>query len=113
MPLRFVWGVQAVDEGRYLDPADKGRLQLDSTFNIASTRAQKWMLGFCEEIVKQPFYLQPFASIGMGPLTLSNCFMQTFKGWMERRCYDDLGTNIIIFNNYIFMHSGLGCTGLI
>ena len=86
MPLRFVWGVRAIDGGRYLDPANKGKLQLDSTFNIGTTKAQRWMLGFCEGIQKQPFY----RVLTMGPLSLSNCFMQTFKGWMNRRCYDEL-----------------------
>ena len=86
MPLRFVWGVRAIDGGRHLDPGDKGDLQLDPDFNIATTESQKWLLQFCKDVQMQPFYHTP----SIGQLSLSNCFMETFKDWMNRRCYDEL-----------------------
>ena len=86
MPLRFVWGVRAIDGGRHLDPGNKGGLQLDPTFNIATTKSQQWMLSFCKDVQKQPFY----RTLAIGQLSLSNCFMETFKDWMDRRCFDEL-----------------------
>ena len=86
MPLRFVWGIRATDNGKLLDPGDKGDLELDPSFNIATTKAQRWLLQFCDDLQKQPFYRTP----GIGQLQLSSCFMQTFKDWMDRRCFDDL-----------------------
>ena len=73
MPLRFIWGVKPVDNGDYLNPGDKGQLEMDHSFDISSSEAQRWMLKFCEDMRKQLFY-----SPTIGPL-LSNCFMQTFK----------------------------------
>ena len=86
MPLRFVWGVRAIDGGRHLDPGNKGELQLDPDFNIATTKSQQWLLQFCKDVQMQPFY----RTLSIGQLSLSNCFMETFKDWMNRRCYDEL-----------------------
>jgi hypothetical protein len=84
MPLRFVWGVKPVDNGNALNPGDKGEMVPDPTFDVATSEAQRWMLGFCEELRRQRFYAPT-----NGPL-LSNCFIETFKEWMERRCKDGL-----------------------
>lgn len=84
MPLRFVWGIKAVDSGDYLNPGSRGDLQLDPDFDISSTDSQRWMLRFCEQVRKQPFFKPT-----LGPL-LSNCFMETFKEWMKRRCRDEI-----------------------
>ena len=84
MPLRFVWGLTPADDGDFLDPSDKGRLVVDPTFNPSTGDAQRWLLQFCMDIRRQPFY-----AATLGPL-LSNCFMETFKDWMERRCKDEL-----------------------
>ena len=84
MPLRFIWGVVPEDRGDVLNPASKGSLKLDPTFDISTPDAQEWMLTFCVRLRKQPFY-----STTLGPL-LSNCFLETFKSWMERRCNDEL-----------------------
>ena len=84
MPLRFIWGIQPLDEGSYLDPGSRGKMVLDPEFDISSTDSQRWMLRFCQQVRKQPFYKPT-----QGPL-LSNCFMETFKEWMERRCKDEL-----------------------
>lgn len=61
-----------------------GSLVLDSGFDISSMDSQRWMLKFCQSVRKQPFYKPT-----QGPL-LSNCFMETFKEWMERRCKSEL-----------------------
>ena len=84
MPLRFIWGIKPADQGSYLDPASKGQIEYDPTFDISSTDSQRWMLRFCEQVRKQPFFKPT-----LGPL-LSNCFMETFKEWMKRRCRDEI-----------------------
>ena len=50
MPLRFVWGVEAIDNGDFLDPGDKGRMVADERFDLSSSEAQRWMLSFCKEL---------------------------------------------------------------
>ncbi len=85
MPLRFVWGLKPADGGDALDPADKGRMELDPDFDPATPDAQRWMLRFCEDVRRQRFF---DASV-QGP-ALSNCFLHTFKEWMDRRCKDSL-----------------------
>ncbi|KZS03479.1 Protein dispatched [Daphnia magna] len=82
LPLRFVWGVAAEDNGNYLDPSSKGSLVLDPTFNMAAPESQEWLSRFCKDIRDQPFF-QPT----LGPL-LPNCFIETFQSWMDRRCED-------------------------
>ncbi len=77
MPLRFIWGIKPVDYGNALDPSSKGKVEFDPDFEISSQESQKWMLGFCESVRKQPFYKPT-----LGPL-LSNCFMETFKVRIE------------------------------
>ena len=47
MPLRFVWGIKPLDQGDYLDPASKGEIAYDKTFDISSTDSQRF--------VKHPF----------------------------------------------------------
>ena len=80
LPLRFVWGVSAVDNGNYLDPTNKGNLVLDSTFNVAAPESQEWLSSFCRDIRHQPFFQ---ATPG---LLLPNCFIETFQSWMKRPC---------------------------
>lgn len=40
LPMRFVWGVSAEDNGNYLEPGSKGSLVLDPTFQMASPESQ-------------------------------------------------------------------------
>ena len=56
MPLRFIWGIKAQDDGDYLDPSSKGRVTYDPQFDISNTDSQRWMLRFCEQVRKQPFF---------------------------------------------------------
>lgn len=80
MPLRFVWGILAQDNGRHLDPVSKGEPAWDPSFNVAKAESQQWLRNFCQDLKQQTFY-QPT----LGPL-LSNCFIDTFISWMSRRC---------------------------
>lgn len=83
MPIRVVFGVEASDNGNPLDPSDRGTLHLISNFDVSSEESQLWIIEFCKELRSQSFYRPT-----MGPL-LSNCFMETFKDWMENRECDD------------------------
>jgi len=74
-----VWGVVEKDDGDYLDPGDRGEVEFDKRFDMSSADSQRWMLKFCQQLRKQSFYQST-----VGPL-LSNCFIETFKDWMDRR----------------------------
>ena len=85
LPLRFVWGVLPLDGGDRLNPADRGTLRLDRRFDMADADSQRWLLKFCRDLRQQSFYQST-----QGPL-LSNCFMETFKDWMDgRQCVDEV-----------------------
>ncbi|GBP48924.1 Protein dispatched [Eumeta japonica] len=84
MPLRWVWGVKAIDNGNHMNPISTGHLLLDKTFSLSDPNSQLWLLGFCARLKAQPFY-QPT----LGPL-LPNCFIETFKKFMSRRCIDKI-----------------------
>lgn len=84
LPLRFIWGVKPVDTGSYLDPQSHGKLQLDSEFDVSAPESQQWLLNFCQALRRQPFYQST-----LGPL-LPNCFIESFKSWMERNCKDPI-----------------------
>lgn len=80
MPLTAVWGVQAADNGHHLDPNSEGNLQFDSTFDIANPDAQEWLLKFCRKLRGTDMY-----QVSYGP-QITNCFIEQFKRFMERRC---------------------------
>ncbi|XP_076320735.1 RND transporter family member dispatched [Tachypleus tridentatus] len=84
LPVTFVWGILPVDNGNYLKPVDSGSLVFDSSFNFSASASQEWLLSFCEQLLNQSFYQST-----LGPL-LPNCFIRTFKTWMERRCVDGI-----------------------
>ncbi|CAH1644516.1 unnamed protein product [Spodoptera littoralis] len=84
MPLRWIWGVKAIDNGNHMDPASKGHIEFDGSFSVSEPDSQKWLAGFCNRIKKQPFF-QPT----LGPL-LPNCFIESFKMYMSRRCIDHI-----------------------
>lgn len=84
MPLRWIWGVKAIDNGNHMDPFSKGKLILDDKFSISNPKSQAWLLEFCSKIKTQPFYQQM-----LGPL-LPNCFIESFKMYMSRRCIDNI-----------------------
>lgn len=87
LPLQFVWGVIPTDSGNYLDPMSRGQLVYDPSFDITEKDSQTWLLQFCQDLRMQPFY-QPT----MGPL-LANCFIESFRSWMKRRCKDVAGND--------------------
>lgn len=80
LPIRFVWGIEPIDDGNYLIPSARGSLHLDDTLNISSTAAQHWLLKFCKDLKRQPFY-----QMSLGPPMLPNCFIENFIGTMQRR----------------------------
>lgn len=80
LPIRFVWGVQPVDDGNYLIPTQRGSLHFDNTFNVSSVEAQKWLLDFCKDFKQQSFY-----QFSQGPPMVPNCFIETFIRTMQRR----------------------------
>ncbi|CAG4977512.1 unnamed protein product [Colias eurytheme] len=82
MPLRWIWGVKAIDNGNHMDPGSRGKLVFDENFSISEPQSQLWLSKFCRNIKAQPFY-QPT----LGPL-LPNCFIESFKMYMSRRCFD-------------------------
>lgn len=84
MPLRWIWGIKAIDNGNHMDPSSKGHLVFDEKFTISDPIAQYWLLGFCARIKAQPFF-QPT----LGPL-LPNCFIESFKMYMSRLCIDNI-----------------------
>ncbi|XP_065165670.1 protein dispatched [Atheta coriaria] len=83
-PLRFLWGILPIDNGNYLNPKYSGTLVYDETFNISTPESQTWLLNFCEDLKKQPFY-QPTPGA-----MLTNCFLETFIAWMNRPCIDPI-----------------------
>lgn len=85
LPIRFVWGVEPVDNGNYFLPLSRGSFHLDDTFNISSTESQLWLLDFCRSLKKQPFY-----QMTIGPPMLPNCFIENFISTMQRRCFDGM-----------------------
>ncbi|XP_046428541.1 protein dispatched [Neodiprion fabricii] len=88
LPLRFVWGVKPVDNGNYLDPGARGTLEWDETFDVSSKKSQLWLLQFCRSLRMQPFYRST-----LGPL-LPNCFIESLKAFMQRRCVDPIDLQI-------------------
>ncbi|XP_034948798.1 protein dispatched [Chelonus insularis] len=88
LPLRFVWGIKPYDNGDYLDPASRGELIWDETFNITDKESQLWLEQFCRNLRTQPFYHNT-----LGPL-ISNCFIESFRSWMARRCEDVINPQI-------------------
>lgn len=88
LPLRFVWGVKPIDNGNYLDPGSLGTLEWDDSFDVSSQKAQLWLLQFCRGLRAQPFYRST-----LGPM-LPNCFIESFKTFMNRRCLDPIDPRI-------------------
>ncbi|XP_060650621.1 protein dispatched [Drosophila nasuta] len=84
MSMRFVWGVEAMDDGDYTNPNSHGNLHYDNNFNISSKESQIWLRNFCQNVRQQPFYQATFAFL------LPNCFIENFIRFMERRCIDDM-----------------------
>lgn len=78
--MRFVFGVEAKDDGNYLIPSSKGQLHLNSNFSISSPGAQRWLLHFCKDIKKQPFYKETHVSY-----IQPSCFIENLIQNMNRR----------------------------
>ncbi|XP_051953933.1 protein dispatched homolog 1-like [Xyrauchen texanus] len=83
MPITIIWGVTPVDNGDPLNPKNKGKLTLDTTFNIASPASQVWILNFCQKLRNQSFVFQSEEQ------DFTSCFMETFKQWMDNQDCDE------------------------
>ncbi|XP_065596546.1 protein dispatched homolog 1 isoform X2 [Cyrtonyx montezumae] len=83
MPITVIWGVTPEDNGDPLNPKSKGKLQLDSSFNIASPASQVWILRFCQKLRNQTFFYQTEEQ------DFTSCFIETFKQWMENQDCDE------------------------
>ncbi|XP_018405326.1 PREDICTED: protein dispatched homolog 1 [Cyphomyrmex costatus] len=88
LPLRFVWGINPVDNGDYLDPRKRGTPDWDDTFDVSHPKSQLWLDQFCRNLRRQSFYRST-----TGPL-LSNCFIETLRLWMNRHCKDAIDSQI-------------------
>lgn len=87
LPITIVFGVLPEDTGSSLDPFDHGSLVLDTSFNPSTREIQEWMLSFCHKLRNVSLYRPAH-----GPL-LSNCFIETFKSWVEDRpCFDAIAS---------------------
>lgn len=85
LPVTVVFGIEAVDNGFHLDPFSRGTIQVDESFDVSLPSSQRWLLSFCHKLRNVSFY-RPVH----GPL-LSNCFIETFKTFIEeRKCFDDI-----------------------
>ncbi|XP_040207305.1 protein dispatched homolog 1 [Rana temporaria] len=85
MPITIIWGISAEDNGDPLNPKSKGKLKLDSSFNIASPSSQRWLLNFCQKLKNQTFFYQTDEQ------DFTSCFIETFKRWMENQDCDEPG----------------------
>ncbi|XP_028858774.1 protein dispatched homolog 1 isoform X2 [Denticeps clupeoides] len=83
MPITIIWGVIPVDNGDPLNPKNKGKLTLDTSFNIASPASQEWILHFCQKLRNQSFVFQSDEQ------DFTSCFMETFKQWMDNQDCDE------------------------
>lgn len=79
MPITIIWGVTPVDNGDPLNPKNKGKLTLDTSFNISSPASQKWIINFCQKLRNQSFVFQSDEQ------DFTSCFMETFKQWMDNQ----------------------------
>lgn len=84
LPVRFVWGVESVDNGNYLDPKSRGSIELDPSFNVSAPESQVWLLDFCQRLKQQPFYQMSFGFL------VPNCFIENLISWMNRKCKDSM-----------------------
>ncbi|XP_058881279.1 protein dispatched homolog 1-like isoform X2 [Acipenser ruthenus] len=83
MPITIIWGITPEDNGDPLNPKNKGKLTLDSDFNIASPASQLWILNFCQKLRNQTFFYQTDEQ------DFTSCFIETFKQWMENQDCDE------------------------
>nr|XP_006817718.1 PREDICTED: protein dispatched homolog 1-like [Saccoglossus kowalevskii] len=78
-PVRVVFGIEANDNGDYLDPDNFGNVTFTSTFDVSTAASQEWLLNFCAQLRNQSFIL---TSQGV---QIENCLIETFKWWMDSR----------------------------
>lgn len=86
LPLTFVWGVNARDNGIHSDPNARGTMELDRQFEPYAVDTQQWLRKFCQNVRQQPFYNadaeEPAVSMG--------CVVETFDAQMQRACVEPM-----------------------
>ncbi|XP_017781018.1 PREDICTED: protein dispatched homolog 1-like isoform X1 [Nicrophorus vespilloides] len=87
LPLRFIWGILP-DKENNKNPRFLEKITYDPSFNISSTESQEWLLGFCQRLRQQKFYLTTANN------NKNNCFMESFIIWMNRNCDDNSSENM-------------------
>ena len=80
--IQFVWGIKAKDNGDMFDPDARTTLIQDKSFNLTSVAAQRWMIDFCNDLVKQPF---------VDPMYIKNnrafpCMYSYFEAMLSNTC---------------------------
>lgn len=80
LPIRFVWGIEEVDDGNYLIPSSKGSLHITNNLTLSSNDSQVWLLNFCKDLRNQSFYQPQDVSA-----ILPNCFIENFIENMNKR----------------------------
>lgn len=83
LPVRIVFGIKPTDNGNHFDPHDRGTLKFDQKFDFTDPKVQIWLLEFCQKLRQQRF-IHPSSMADM-----SNCFLDTFKSWMDARSCRD------------------------
>lgn len=89
LPIRVVFGILPADNGNHFDQLDRGSIKFDPNFDMTDPNAQIWLLDFCRKLRQQRF-IHPSSAP-----ELTNCFLDTFKSWMDTRsCRDPVQTEI-------------------
>ena len=77
-PLTVVFGVWPKDGGNVLDPKDKGDIEYDVAFDIASFESRDFLTSFCRSLRRSPWY-RPSQGF-----QLTECFVENFDRFMRQ-----------------------------
>mgnify|MGYP001034278776 FL=1 len=80
-PVRFVWGLEPVDNGNKMDPASHGEAQWYN-LDIKSPDTQQWLVDLCADVRSQDWY----KFIDKDTESTEMCALESFKEWVEMPC---------------------------
>ena len=80
-PMRFVWGLEPVDNGNKMDPASHGKAAWYN-LDISDTESQSWLTDLCADTRSQPWY----KFIEKDTESTEMCAMESFKEWVTVPC---------------------------
>ena len=80
-PVTFVWGLEPVDNGNKMDPADHGS-PIWTDVDVKSPGAQTWLVNFCEAVRNETWYLP----LNKETVRYEKCFVENFKDWVTYPC---------------------------